>query len=74
MGDLVKDPMRAVEAIYAFAGEELPLAAGLAMREHVAKANRERKAGGHKYGCEDFGLDAAEVDARFSGYKAAFGV
>ena len=60
--DLAADPVGTVEAAYAYFGLPFTGAAADAMRAYLGP-NQARSA--HRYGLADFGLTAAEVDARF---------
>ena len=44
------------------------------MEAYLETNRREGRAGRHGYDGRDFGLDAAELDARFAAYRARFGV
>lgn len=74
MSDLVADPIASARAIYAFAGKDLSDDAAAKMEAYLETNRRERRAGRHGYDGRDFGLDGAELDARFAAYRARFGV
>ena len=74
MTDLVADPIANVREIYAFAGKDLSDDAVAKMEAYLETNRREGRAGRHGYDGRDFGLDAAELDARFAAYRARFGV
>ncbi len=69
--DLVKDPMHAVERIYAEASLPLTNEARTAMQVQ-RKASTQHKYGVHRYRLEDFGVDLAQAEAGFSKYRASF--
>jgi hypothetical protein len=60
--DLAADPVGTAEAAYAYFGLPFSGAAADAMRGYLARG-RSRSA--HQYALADFGLTAADVDARF---------
>lgn len=69
--DLIADPVKVVETIYAFAGRDLSGPAADAMRAYLA-ANPAGKHGAHRYDLAEFGLEAADVSARFAGYTERY--
>ncbi|MDA8048048.1 MAG: sulfotransferase [Actinomycetota bacterium] len=69
--DLVDDPVRTVEGIYAFAGSELTGPAADAMRAYSAE-NPAGRHGTHRYEPAEFGLDPDQVRARFAGYTERY--
>jgi hypothetical protein len=71
--DLVKDPIREVERIYAAAGKELSREARAAM-EASRRVNKQHKYGKHKYALEDFGMTRDDIEPRIADYRAHFGV
>jgi hypothetical protein len=72
-GDLVADPVGAVEQAYA--RFELPLSAqARADMAEWAAANPRGRHGAHRYRLEDYGLDPAAVRRRFDFYTRRFAV
>jgi hypothetical protein len=71
--DLVKDPIREVERIYAATGKELSREARAAM-EASRRVNKQHKYGKHKYALEDFGMTRDDIEPRIADYRAHFGV
>jgi hypothetical protein len=65
--DLLADPLSTVHDVYAFLGEELTPGAATAMRAYM-DANPRGRFGAHRYDVTDFGVSAAELRERFSGY------
>ncbi len=65
--DLVADPVGTAEAVYAHFGLPFSGAAAAAMRAFAAPGTARPA---HRYTLADFGLSAADVDARFSGRAA----
>ena len=61
--DLAADPVGTAEAAYAYFGLPFSGAAADAMRGLPRRRGRSRSA--HRYALADFGLTAADVDARF---------
>ena len=74
MNDLVADPIASARAIYAFAGKDLSDDAMAKMEAYLETNRREGRAGRHGYDGRDFGLDGADLEARFAAYRARFGV
>ncbi len=72
-GDLNRDPLGVVEAIYAHFGLELGREARARM-ETFLRANAREKHGVHRYRLEDFELDPVEERRRFSAYSEEFSV
>jgi hypothetical protein len=72
-GDLVTDPVSAVERAYARLGLPFTEGARAAMAAWAA-ANPKGRHGAHRYRTEDYGLDAAEIRRRFAFYTRRFGV
>jgi hypothetical protein len=70
--DLVRDPVRAVEAVYRHFG--LPwsdeVRAAVSAEDAVSRSGRRKPA--HAYSLADFGLSSDEVDARFAEYTARY--
>lgn len=71
--DLVRDPLKTVEAILGHFGEPLSGAARAGMERYLA-TDPHRAFPPHRYTPEDVGLDAAEVRERFGAYAERFGV
>ena len=71
-GELVRDPVSVVRAVYERRGRSLGEAVAQGMLGWVA-ANPQHKHGRHRYGLADFGLTSAQVDAAFAPYMDAFG-
>ncbi len=71
--DLMKDPMREVERIYAFVGRELTPDARRRVDESRSE-NKQHKFGRHSYRLEDFGLSKAEVDRAMARYRERFAI
>ena len=74
--DLIKDPVAVVTSIYASFGRTVSPAFKAAMVDYLAKnaekrGKNKRLAKFHRYSLEEYGLDAGEVDARFSRYATA---
>jgi Sulfotransferase family len=65
--DLIADPLRTVEGIYADCGTELDTGAHDAIATY-ASAHRMGEFGNHEYEICDFGLDPNELEDRFRGY------
>ncbi|MGH9125122.1 MAG: sulfotransferase family protein [Acidimicrobiales bacterium] len=68
---LVADPLRAVRQLYARVGRSVTPELAGAISSWVA-ANPQRRFGAHSYNLEQFGLDAARIDAALEGYTARF--
>jgi Sulfotransferase family len=71
--DLVRDPIRTVEDLYAACGEELDTGARGAMAAYV-NAHPKTEFGTHGYNLGEFGLDAGELTERFAGYVDRYDV
>lgn len=65
--DLVQDPVATVGRIYSSCGIELDDGARDVIAAYV-EAHPKGKLGEHRYDLSEFGLDAAELSDRFSGY------
>jgi hypothetical protein len=70
---LVRDPVGAVEALYAAAGDDLSEAARQAVAAYAAAHPKDRF-GTHRYDLGQFGLDPGELAERFAGYVERYGV
>jgi len=69
--DLLSGPLAVVSQICEFAG--IPLTAGA--RGHLdryARDNQPGKHGVHRFSLADFGIEPAEIEQRFAGYRAEF--
>jgi len=71
--DLVRDPLRTVEALYAARNTQLDGTARDAIVAYV-KAHPKGKFGTHGYDLADYGLDAGELAERFAGYVDRYDV
>ncbi|MGV9709541.1 sulfotransferase family protein [Gordonia sp. NPDC003424] len=69
--DLVDDPMRQIERIYAAAGFDLTDEIRARMAEHRA-GHAQNAHGVHRYDLADFGLTPDEVNAAYARYRQAF--
>jgi hypothetical protein len=71
--DLVQDPLRTIEDLYAACGAELD---GCARDAIAAYVNTHPKGalGTHAYDLADFGLDAGELAERFAGYVDRYNI
>jgi hypothetical protein len=69
--DLVREPMREVERIYADAARVLTDEARQWMQKQ-RESSRQHKHGVHRYLLEDFGVDRSRADAPFGSYRAQF--
>jgi hypothetical protein len=65
--DLVRDPLRTVEDLYAACGEELDAGARDAITAYVT-AHPKTEFGTHGYDLTEFGLDVHELTERFGAY------
>ena len=65
--DLVQDPIRTVDDLYAACGEQLDSDARDAIAAYV-NAHPKGKFGAHGYDLAEFGLDPGELADRFAGY------
>lgn len=70
---LVVEPLAVVASLYERAGLVLSRAARAAMEAWLAH-NPQHKAGPHRYSLADYGLDRAQVEARFTRYLERFAV
>jgi len=73
MREIVSAPIACVEKIYGRLGLELTPAARMGMRNYLERHPKD-EFGTHRYGLEDFALDADEVGAAFKGYRERFGI
>ena len=71
--DLVRDPVGAVDAIYAASGDELDTPARAALTAYVAAPPKDGL-GVHAYDLAEFGLDRAHLAAQFAGYVDRYDV
>jgi hypothetical protein len=71
--DLVQDPLRTVDDLYAACGEELDSDARDAIAASV-NAHPKGKFGTHGYDLAEFGLDADDLAERFAGYVDRYDV
>jgi hypothetical protein len=71
--DLVRDPVATVASIYESIGAALDSTAHEAMTAYAA-AHPRGSLGVHDYTLEQYGLDAAEITERFSGYVNRYNV
>jgi len=71
--DLVEDPIREVERVYAAAGKRLTPEARAVM-EASRRVNKQHKYGRHKYALADFGMTEDDVERRIADYRAHFQV
>ena len=71
--DLVQDPLRTVEDLYAACGAELDGSARDAIAAY-ANAHPKGKFGTHGYDLVEYGLDAGELAERFAGYADHYNV
>jgi hypothetical protein len=71
--DTVEDPVGTVERVYKHFGLDYTEQVATGVRRYLADNPRD-KHGSHRYTLEEFGLDAAEVDAAFAAYNDRFGV
>jgi hypothetical protein len=70
---LMRDPVAAVASIYEAFGDALDQRSSDAMTAYVA-AHPKDSLGVHGYDLTEFGLDAAQLAERFSGYVTRYGV
>lgn len=73
MREIVTAPMATIEKIYRHFDLELSDEARRRMQAYLV-AHPKDEFGTHRYGLEDFALDAEEVDAAFKGYRERFGI
>jgi Sulfotransferase family len=71
--DLVRDPLRTVEDLYAACGEELDAGARDGIATYV-NAHPKTEFGTHGYDLAEFGLDAGELAERFAGYVGRYDI
>lgn len=71
--DTVARPVETVQRVYEHLGLPYTEQVAEGVRAYLA-ANPRDKHGAHTYTLEEFGLDAAEVDAAFADYRSRFGV
>lgn len=71
--DLMRDPVKAIRAVYTQLGLPLPDAAAEAIRSYVEQKPRG-KHGQHRYTLAEFGLDEAQIRERYAGYTEAYDV
>lgn len=71
--ELMKDPVAALDGVYAHFGIDYPDSARQAQRDYIANKPKG-KHGQHKYDFSDTGLDLDEERARFQDYYARYGV
>ena len=71
--ELVADPVRTMEGVYAGFGDELTDQARSAMEAHV-RARPKGHRGVHRYDLAEYGLDAGELAERFADYSQRYGV
>ena len=71
--DLVRDPVGTVASIYDFFGDALDADTQAAMTGYAA-AHPKGSLGPHGYTLAEYGLDATEITARFSGYVNRYNV
>ena len=68
-----RDPMAAVEQLYADLGDELSADARRRMQDFWAESSKDRS-GPHTYKAETFGLDPAAIREQFAFYYDRFDV
>ncbi len=71
--DLIEDPVREVERVYAKAGipfDETSRAAA----STTTKKNVQHRYGRHRYGLEDFGLSPEQIEHEFGFYRERYGI
>ncbi|MEA3412774.1 MAG: sulfotransferase [Pseudomonadota bacterium] len=71
--DLQSEPLRVVRELYSRLDMDLTGSVERRMR-HFLRDNPKDKVGRHRYTLGDFGLDAGEVNERFSGYRERYDV
>jgi hypothetical protein len=71
--DLVGDPLRTVEGIYADCGAQFDGGAHDAIAAYT-DAHPKGKFGKHEYDVREFGLDASDLEERFAGYIDRYNV
>ncbi|MCU1594875.1 MAG: Sulfotransferase [Frankiales bacterium] len=71
--DLMRDPIGAIEGVYAQFGMTLSTEAATAMQAWI-DSHPQREHGTHRYSAEEFGLSTAGLRRRFSFYSERFGI
>lgn len=71
--EFVKDPIATVAAIYEAFGDTLSPEAESAMRAHL-DGHQQGRFGAHRYSLDQFGLDEAQINERFSRYNERFAI
>jgi hypothetical protein len=71
--DLVKDPIPELERVYTAAGIDFNEQAARAAQQQ-RKRTVQNKYGRHNYALQDFGLDAARIEAEFGFYRDRYGI
>ena len=71
--DLIEDPVAAIGRIYERAGLDWPDGHDAAILDYLANKPRG-KFGKHEYTLEEYGLDAATVDAAYADYVEHYGI
>ena len=69
--DLMADPIGTMRRVGEFIGVPLPERGAAAMRTYLSH-NTPTTRGVHRYRAEDFGLDPADLRARFADYRATY--
>jgi hypothetical protein len=60
--------------IYAFSGMEMTPEAERSMASWLAGSEKENRHGAHRYSLDDYGITAAEIDARMSFYRERYAI
>lgn len=71
--DLLEDPVREVERVYAKAGIVFDEASRTAVSS-TKKKNVQHRYGRHRYGLEDFGLSPEQIEHEFGFYRARYDI
>ena len=71
--DLVEDPVREVERVYAKAGIDFD-DASRAAASTTKKKNVQHRYGRHRYGLEDFGLSPEQIEHEFGFYRERYAI
>jgi hypothetical protein len=71
--DLLEDPVREVERVYAKAGIDFDETSRAAVAS-TKKRNVQHRYGRHKYGLEDFGLSPEQIEAEFGFYRQRYDI
>jgi len=71
--DLIEDPVREVERVYAKAGIPFDETSRAAVTT-TKKRNVQHRYGRHKYGLEDFGLSPEQIEHEFGFYRARYDI